>query len=118
VEVPKEGTSILVDIYRTPTASKDEAFWTKAVRAIATAIRCTTGETLSKRYRPHGLTVLAVISMSHIAVHTWPEHDFVALDVYTCQRLTAEDMARLELVVSALGPQYTISASDRGRALP
>ncbi len=31
-----------------------------------------------------GLTLLAVISSSHIAVHTWPEKNYLHLDVFSC----------------------------------
>lgn len=35
-------------------------------------------------FSPHGLSGVVVISESHIAVHTWPELDYVALDIFTC----------------------------------
>jgi S-adenosylmethionine decarboxylase len=36
------------------------------------------------KFNPHGLSGVAVIAESHIAVHTWPEVGYVALDVFTC----------------------------------
>ncbi len=35
-------------------------------------------------FNPHGVSGVAVIAESHIAVHTWPEKGYVALDVFTC----------------------------------
>jgi len=31
-----------------------------------------------------GVSVLAVILESHIAIHTWPEYRFATVDVYSC----------------------------------
>ncbi|HYZ93835.1 MAG TPA: adenosylmethionine decarboxylase [Actinomycetota bacterium] len=32
----------------------------------------------------HGVTGVAIISESHVAVHTWPEHGYAAVDIFTC----------------------------------
>lgn len=32
----------------------------------------------------HGVTGFAIISESHVAVHTWPEHGYAAIDIFTC----------------------------------
>ena len=31
-----------------------------------------------------GMTSVAVLQESHISVHTWPQHGYVAIDVFTC----------------------------------
>ncbi len=36
------------------------------------------------KFNPHGISAVVVIEESHLAVHTWPEYRFVALDVFTC----------------------------------
>lgn len=36
------------------------------------------------RFPPNGVSGVIVISESHISIHTWPEHRYVALDIYTC----------------------------------
>jgi S-adenosylmethionine decarboxylase len=32
----------------------------------------------------YGLTAIAVLAESHISLHEWPEHRFVAFDVFVC----------------------------------
>ena len=32
----------------------------------------------------HGVTGVAIISESHVAVHTWPEYGYAAVDIFTC----------------------------------
>lgn len=45
-----------------------------------------------------GASVLALVltlKESHLGIHTWPEHDFVSIDLYTCgHREKAEAAAR------------------------
>ncbi len=35
-------------------------------------------------FQPRGVAAVAVLSESHLAVHTWPEHGYVAIDAFTC----------------------------------
>lgn len=36
------------------------------------------------KFSPQGVSGVVVISESHLAVHTWPEHRYAAVDVFTC----------------------------------
>ena len=36
------------------------------------------------KFEPIGLSGFAILSESHIAIHTWPELGFISLDVFTC----------------------------------
>ena len=36
------------------------------------------------QFKPYGVTGFVLLSESHLAVHTWPEHGYVSLDVYSC----------------------------------
>ncbi len=35
-------------------------------------------------FSPHGVSGVIVIAESHVAIHTWPEHGFAAVDVFSC----------------------------------
>lgn len=35
-------------------------------------------------FSPHGVSGVVVIAESHVAIHTWPEHGFAAIDVFSC----------------------------------
>lgn len=37
-------------------------------------------------FAPQGISGVVVIKESHFAIHTWPEHGFAAVDVFTCGR--------------------------------
>ena len=36
------------------------------------------------RFSPQGVSGVVVISESHLAIHTWPELGYAAIDVFTC----------------------------------
>ncbi len=43
-----------------------------------------TVKVLSHKFDPVGVTVIAIISESHIAIHTYPEAQHISLDIFTC----------------------------------
>lgn len=38
----------------------------------------------SHGFSPHGITCIAIISESHLAVHTYPEYHHLSIDIFTC----------------------------------
>jgi len=35
-------------------------------------------------FAPHGVSGVVIISESHLAIHTWPEFGYAAVDLFTC----------------------------------
>jgi S-adenosylmethionine decarboxylase len=64
---------------------------------------------------PGGVTGLALLSESHLAVHTFPEHGFAALNVYSCRVRPPPEFEAL--VREHLGAgRVTVRALARGRS--
>lgn len=58
-----------------------------------------------------GVSVVAVILESHIAIHTWPEYEFATVDVYSCGKHSKPEDA-FRYIVQALSPkrfEYTVA---------
>jgi S-adenosylmethionine decarboxylase len=36
------------------------------------------------RFNPQGITGVLAIAESHLSIHTWPELDYAAADIFTC----------------------------------
>jgi S-adenosylmethionine decarboxylase len=36
------------------------------------------------KFSPQGVSGVAIIAESHVSIHTWPEYEFVALDIFVC----------------------------------
>lgn len=58
-------------------------------------------KTAYHRFSPHGVTAFLLLSESHISIHTWPELNKAALDIYTCGDHTNPDAA-LDLILERL----------------
>lgn len=63
--------------------------------------RATILKTAYHRFTPHGVTAFLLLSESHISIHTWPELNKAALDIYTCGDHTDPD-AGLTLILKNL----------------
>ncbi len=50
-----------------------------AIHANATII-----ESVFHQFSPHGVSGVVVIAESHLTIHTWPELNYAAVDVFTC----------------------------------
>ncbi|MBL7209209.1 MAG: adenosylmethionine decarboxylase [Dehalococcoidia bacterium] len=50
------------------------------------------------QFSPHGITGVVIISESHICIHTWPEHRYAAVDVFTCGSSVEPERAVKRLV--------------------
>src|SRR3989339_816081 len=35
-------------------------------------------------FNPYGVSGVVIISESHLAIHTWPEYGYAAVDLFTC----------------------------------
>lgn len=39
---------------------------------------------VSNKFQPQGVTVVGLLAESHMSIHTWPEHNYAAVDIFTC----------------------------------
>ncbi len=79
------GRHVLAEFYGCPTevlnntATIEEMMVNAALEAGA-EIR----EVVFHQFSPQGVSGVVVISESHLAIHTWPEYGYAAVDVFTC----------------------------------
>ncbi len=36
------------------------------------------------KFNPYGISGVIVIAESHVTIHTWPEYNYAAVDIFTC----------------------------------
>ncbi len=36
------------------------------------------------KFCPQGVSGIVLVAESHISIHTWPEHNYASVDIYTC----------------------------------
>ena len=60
-----------------------------------------------------GVSVIALVLESHIAIHTWIEYRYATVDVYTCGE-KSDPWKAFEYIVRNLKPKYyTVNYADR-----
>jgi len=53
-------------------------------------------------FSPLGISGVVVIQESHLTIHTWPEHGYAAVDIFTCGEIDMEaGVAHLNTVLKA-----------------
>jgi S-adenosylmethionine decarboxylase len=41
-------------------------------------------KTVFHNFSPYGVSGVVVITESHVTIHTWPEHAYAAVDIFSC----------------------------------
>lgn len=60
-----------------------------------------------------GVSVIALVLESHIAVHTWFSYRYATVDVYTCGEMS-DPWKAFEYIINTLKPKYyTVNYADR-----
>jgi len=67
-----------------PTALADLDGVTAAMLEAARASGATIVTHSFHHFSPHGVSGAVIIAESHLAIHTWPEHGFAAVDFFSC----------------------------------
>jgi len=101
------GQQLIVELYGCDRTLLDDP--SRLERILTEAIRRSGGTIIRPcfhQFSPHGVTGVVVIAESHVAVHTWPEFGYCALDVFTCGTQVKTDQI-FEHVRSALKAQET-----------
>lgn len=49
-------------------------------------------------FDPPGITGVAILAESHIAIHTWPVEGYVAIDIFTCGTVVNPQLATKRLL--------------------
>ena len=79
------GRHVLAEMYGCPfevlnDIKKVESIMINAALEAGAEVR----EFVFHKFSPQGVSGVVVISESHLAIHTWPELGYAAIDVFTC----------------------------------
>ncbi|KXX69685.1 adenosylmethionine decarboxylase [Flammeovirga sp. SJP92] len=86
----------------------------KVMEEAALAANATIVQSVFHHFSPYGVSGVVVIQESHFAIHTWPEHQFVSVDFYTCGETAFPEKA-MEHLIEVLSPsKYDLKEVKRG----
>ncbi|WGK68481.1 adenosylmethionine decarboxylase [Candidatus Haliotispira prima] len=107
------GHHVLVEMYRCDEkALNDPKFLEKVLCEAAGLAGATIVTQAFHQFNPHGVSGVVVISESHLTIHTWPEHGYASLDLYTCGNSTDTHKA-FNYIRSELGARHTSTVELR-----
>jgi len=79
------GRHILGEYYGCdPQILDDTELVERYMREAAELSGATIVQSVFHRFSPYGVSGVVVISESHLAIHTWPEYGYAAVDLFTC----------------------------------
>jgi S-adenosylmethionine decarboxylase proenzyme len=65
-------------------------------------------------FSPQGVSGVVIIAESHLSIHTWPEHGYAAVDVFTCGT-SVEPRKAAEVLIERLGAKsHSMMELQRG----
>lgn len=67
-------------------------------------------------FEPQGVSGIVIIAESHFSVHAWPEHDYAAVDIFTCGENINFDTA-IETLKQSLKSENAIVSSSMNRGV-
>ncbi|MCI0547447.1 MAG: adenosylmethionine decarboxylase [Candidatus Rokubacteria bacterium] len=90
-----------------------EAVKTSMVEAARRA-QATIVDVLFHEFNPFGISGVVVIAESHLAIHTWPEYRYAAVDVFSCGDLLQPQVAAEYLVQQFGAARASVVELQRG----
>jgi S-adenosylmethionine decarboxylase len=89
---------------------------TELTAAAVAAVQAGDGTVLDSSHVvfPNGaVTLVLILAESHLAIHTWPEENLIAVDLFSCGAIAAERVAA-ELIASLRLADPRVQRMDRG----
>jgi len=107
------GIHLIAEFWLTKTI-EDKKIFEKILRDAVRAAKCTLLEIVIHKFSPHGITGVILLAESHIAIHTWPENNYLAIDIFTCGD-KAKPYVALEFLKKAFKPKrFEVKEIKRG----
>jgi S-adenosylmethionine decarboxylase len=78
------GRHLLIELWDCSPKINDEDVVAAAIREGVGEIGATLLNLYVHAFSPQGVTAVATLAESHLALHSWPEHGYLAADVFTC----------------------------------
>lgn len=79
------GQQIIADLYGcVGSLLSDVDFVSQTMMDAAKVSKCTIVSHTFHHFSPYGVSGAVIISESHLAIHTWPEFRYAAVDIFTC----------------------------------
>ena len=105
---------LLLELYRCdPEKLNDESFLRCILSRAAKLANATVLNLISNKFEPQGVTAIALLAESHISIHTWPESNYSAVDIFTCGQNMMPELASQYLIKSLMAKEHSLRILER-----
>ena len=112
--MPSLGRHIVADFFGCKADLNAGEWIADVLYEAARACSATVLERSNYHFSPYGVTCIVLISESHLAIHTWPEFNYAAVDLFTCGK-HVDPRKALAVLEKKLAPTKTdIKQMPRG----
>jgi len=109
-----QSKHLLLELYRCDCEKlNDESFLRCTLNKAAKLAKATVLNLISNKFEPQGVTAIALLAESHISIHTWPESNYSAVDIFTCGRNMMPELASQYLIESLMAEEHSLRVIQR-----
>ena len=72
---------------------------------------------ISNKFEPQGVTAIALLAESHLSIHTWPESNYSAVDIFTCGQNMKPEIACKYLIEALIAEEHLLRVINRNPPL-
>ena len=109
-----KGKHLLLELYKCNFEKlNDESFLRCILNRAAKLAKATVLNLVSNKFEPYGVTAIALLAESHISIHTWPESNYSAVDIFTCGQNMMPQLASQYLIESLKAKEHYLRVIER-----
>ena len=109
-----QSKHLLLELYKCEYKKlNDESFLRSSLNRAAKFAKATVLNLISNKFEPQGVTVIALLAESHISIHTWPESNYSAVDIFTCGRNMLPELASQYLIEALNAGEHSLRVIER-----
>ena len=109
-----QGKHLLLELYRCDCEKlNDESFLRCILNRASKLANATVLNLISNKFEPQGVTAIALLAESHISIHTWPESNYSAVDIFTCGQTMKPELASQYLIESLMAKEHSLRVIER-----
>ncbi|OGR42132.1 MAG: S-adenosylmethionine decarboxylase proenzyme [Elusimicrobia bacterium GWA2_61_42] len=109
------GQHLILELYGCSAAALSSVSKVQdAMLKAATAADATIIDSIFHHFKPYGVSGVVVIAESHFAIHTWPEHRYASVDLFTCGDKTRPWRAFTAVKKSFKATHFSVMKVERG----
>ncbi len=113
-----QSKHFLLELYRCDKEKlDDESFLRCALNRASKLAKASVLNLISNKFEPQGVTAIALLAESHISIHTWPESNYSAVDIFTCGQNMSPELASQYLIETLSAEEHFLRVVKRNPPL-